>query len=94
MKTILLLMLILVTSICFAQEKEKTEKKKIIADSVFIPDRQMQKLIELDNAYKEIEKKREDILQDLLAVPENLARTKGKTFKGIRGKYLYFVKND
>lgn len=76
---------------CVAQVK-KEEKKKIVSDSVFIPERQMKKLVEIENAKKELDARSKDILEDLLAVPENALKAKEKSFKEIRGSYIIFVK--
>lgn len=84
MKTLLTLLLLTVCSLAFGQTKSDTVR-------VTIPARQLQKLQELEKAQKELEARKEDILLDLLAVPENEAKAKGKKFVGIKGNEIKFI---
>lgn len=90
MKNTLTLLLILFSVTAFAQSKPEPVKSDTVA--IEIPARQLKKITELDNAMLELQARREDILLDLLAVPENAERIKGRRFIKIKGNKLQFAK--
>lgn len=90
MKNTLTLLLILFSVTAFAQSKPEPAKADTVA--IEIPARQLQKISELDKAMRELQARREDILLDLLAVPENAERIKGRRFIKIKDNKIQFAK--
>lgn len=74
--------------------QKKADTTKHIADTVNIeiPARQQGKIAEIDKAIRELQARREDILLDLLAVPENAARVKDRRFARMLPNKMQFVK--
>lgn len=92
MKKLLTIGLLAVASFCYAQKKPVPDTLKADTVSIIIPPRQLQKLTEIEKMRIDLDARKEDILLDLLAVPENEAKIKGAQFLGLFGNKIKFVK--